>query len=193
MTLDPAGGPDPAHPGAGVHTLVADTGQPLGAVRVDGALGLTLNVRVALEAGITRARGRLIPVGALSIDATGAGATGVNDLWRRGGGGWSVAAGEWVSNVSLVTDAERHVIPDFAVGIDTAEARTRILTLSVDARLVLGALGVDNTLWPAVWRLANHVRQTRAVTRAPQIAGRIGVGAAGVGVTRIFYYHRSNS
>ena len=189
MTLDPAGGPDPTHTGAGVHTLVADTGQSLGAVRVDGALRLALNVRIALEAGETCTRGRLVPVGALGIDATGAGAAWVNNLRRRGGGGWSVAAGEWVSNVSLVTDAERHMIPDIAVGIDTAEAGTGVLTLSVDAGLVLGALRVDNTLWPAVWRLANHVRQTRALTRAPQVAGRIGVGAAGVRVTRIFYDH----
>ena len=187
MTLDPAGGPDPAHPGTGVHTLVADTGQPLGAVRVDGALGLALDVRVALEAGVTRARGCLVSVCALGIDATRAGPTGVNDLWRRGG--WSVAAGEWVSNVSLVTNAQRHVIPHTAVGIDTTEAGTGVLTLSVDASLVLGTLRVDDTLWSAVWRLANHVRETRAVTRAPEVAGRIGVGTTGVRVTRILHYH----
>ena len=140
MSLDPAGGPDPAHPGAGVHTLVADTGQVPGAVRVDGALRLTLNVRVALEAGVTRARGRLVPVCALSIDATRTGATWVNDLRRRCGGGGSVAAGEWVSNVSLVTDTQRHMISDTAVGIDTTEAGAGVLTLSVDAGPVLGTL-----------------------------------------------------
>ena len=140
MSLDPAGGPDPAHPGAGVHTLVADTGQVPGAVRVDGALRLTLNVRVALEAGVTRARGRLVPVCALSIDATGTGATWVNDLRRKCGGGGSVAAGEWVSNVSLVTDTQRHMISDTAVGIDTTEAGAGVLTLSVDAGPVLGTL-----------------------------------------------------
>ena len=140
VALHPAGGSDPTHPGTRVHTLVADTGQPLGAVGVDRALGLALNVRVALEAGVTRARGRLVPVCALSIDATGAGAAWVNDLRWRGGGGWSVAAGEWVSNVSLVTDAQGHVIPDTAVGIDATEAGTGVLTLSVDAGLVLRTL-----------------------------------------------------
>ena len=140
MALHPAGGSDPTNPGTRVHTLVADTGKPLGAVRVDGALGLALNVRVALEARVTRARGSLVPVCALSIDATWAGATWVNDLRRWGGGGWSVAAGEWVSNVSLVTDTQRHVIPDTAVGIDTTEAGTGVLTLSVDTGLVLGTL-----------------------------------------------------
>ena len=61
-------------------------------------------------------------------------------LRRRGGGGRSVAAGERVSNVSLVTDTQRHVIPDTAVGIDATEAWTGVQTLSVDAGLVLGTL-----------------------------------------------------
>ena len=140
VTLDPAGGSDPTHPGARVHTLVADTGQSLGTVGVDGTLGLALDVRVALEAGVAGARGRLVPVRALGVDATRTGPTGINDLRSRGGGGWSVAAGERVPDVSLVTDAQRHVVPDSAVGIDAAQAWTGVLALSVDAGLVLGTL-----------------------------------------------------
>ena len=140
VTLDPAGGSDPTHPGARVHTLVADTGKSLGTVGVDGTLGLALDVGIALEARVAGARGRLVSVRALGIDATRTGSAGINDLRSRGGGGWSVAAGERVPDVSLVTDAQRHVAPDPAVGIDATEAWTGVLTLSVDAGLVLGTL-----------------------------------------------------
>ena len=37
-----------------------------------------------------------------------------------------------------------------AVGIDTTETRTGVLTLSVDTGLVRGAVRVDHTLWSAV-------------------------------------------
>ena len=151
MSLDPAGGPDPAHPGAGVHTLVADTGQVPGAVRVDGALRLTLNVRVALEAGVTGTGGGSVPVGTLSIDPTGRGTAGINDLWCRGYRRkivkkifcfcenltcLSVTAGEWISNIALVTNTQRDVVSDPAVSIDSTESRTGILTFSVDACFV---------------------------------------------------------
>ena len=84
MTLDPTRRPDPTDPRAGVDTLVSNTGQGGGAVGVDGALGLTLNVRVALEAGVTGTGGGSVPVGTLSIDTTGRGTAGINDLWCRG-------------------------------------------------------------------------------------------------------------
>ena len=140
MTLDPAGGSDSTHPGARVHTLVADTRQSLGTVGVDGTLGLALDVRVALEAGVAGARGRLVSVRALGIDATRTGPAGVNNFRSWCSSCWSVAAGERVSDISLVTDAQRHVAPDPAVGIDATEAWTGVLTLSVDAGLVLGTL-----------------------------------------------------
>ena len=84
MTLDPTRRPDPTDPRAGVDTLVSNTSQGGGAVGVDGALGLTLNVRVALEARETSTGGGSVPVGTLSIDTTGRGAAGINDLRWRG-------------------------------------------------------------------------------------------------------------
>ena len=66
--LDPAGGSQPTDPWTWVNTLVSNTCQGGGAVRVDGALWLALNVGVALQAGVTRAGGRPVPIGALSID-----------------------------------------------------------------------------------------------------------------------------
>ena len=150
MTLDPTRRPDPTDPRAGVDTLVSNTGQGGGAVGVDGALGLTLNVRVALEAGVTRARGRLVPVCALSIDATGTWSAGVDDFGSWCCGGRSVARCEGISNKTLITDANRNMVSNIAIGIDSTETRTRILTFSVDACLVCRTVRVDDTFWSAV-------------------------------------------
>ena len=57
-----AGGVDTTHPGARVHTLVADTGKSLGTVGVDGTLGFALDVGIALEARVAGAGGRLVHV-----------------------------------------------------------------------------------------------------------------------------------
>lgn len=136
VILNPARCSDPTHPWTRIHTLVADTGQGGGTVGVDGALWLALNVGVALETREACAGGGLVSVGALCIDTTGRGETGIYDLWSRSGGGGSVATGEWIPNVSLVTDAEWHMVSDIAVCIDTTETRTRVLTLSIDACFV---------------------------------------------------------
>ena len=84
VTLNPARCSDATDPRAGVHTLVSNTCQGRGTVGVDGALGLALNVGVALEAGVTSTGGCSVPVGTLSIDATGRGSAGINDFWCRG-------------------------------------------------------------------------------------------------------------
>ena len=84
MTLYPARCSDATDPRAGVHTLVSNTCQGAGTVGVDGALGLALNVGVALQARVTSTGGRSVPVGTLSIDTTGRGTAGINDLWSRG-------------------------------------------------------------------------------------------------------------
>ena len=84
MTLDTTRCSDPTDPRTGVHTLVSNTCQGAGTVGVDGALGLALNVGVALEAGVTSTGGCSVPVGTLSIDATGRGSAGINDFWFRG-------------------------------------------------------------------------------------------------------------
>ena len=77
------------------------------------------------------------------------------------------------------------MIADAAVSIDTAEARTRVQTLSVDTCFVLRALRVDDTFGSAIGRTANHLRQTRAVTCAAEVPGRVGVWPTGIGHTRV--------
>ena len=136
VILHPARCSDSTHTRTRVHTLVADTGQGGGTVGVDGALWLAFNVGVALETREASAGGCLVPIGALCIDTTGRGETGIYDLWSGCGGGRSVATGEWISNVTLITDAEWHMVPDTAVCIDTTETRAGVLTLPVDACFV---------------------------------------------------------
>ena len=181
------------HARAQVHALVADTRQLLRTVGVDGALGLALNVGVALQPGVAAAAGPH-PAGpgagaarALSVDATRRGPARVYDLWGRGGGGGAVAAGEGVPDVSLVADAQGHVVADTAVCVDAAEAGARVLALSVDTGAVLRALRVDHALRPAVGGRPDHVGQAGAVAGAAQVAGRVGVGPAGVRVTRVLH------
>ena len=91
VSVDRAGGVCPAHPGAGVATLVVDAGQVRGALRVDGALVFTFHIGVTLEAGVTCARGRSISLSALSIDAARTGSAGINDFWSWCSCSWSVA------------------------------------------------------------------------------------------------------
>ena len=91
MVVDRAGGVCPAHPGAGVSTLVVDAGQVRGALRVDGALMFTLHIRVTLEASITGTGGSSISLSAFSIDATRTWSAGINDFWSWCSSGWSVA------------------------------------------------------------------------------------------------------
>ena len=43
------------------------------------------------------------------------------------------------------------MVPDLAVSVDTTQTRTGVLALSVDARPVRGAVGIDHTLRSTVW------------------------------------------
>ena len=49
------------------------------------------------------------------------------------------------------------MVPNPAVGVDTTQPGTRVLALSADAGHVRGTVGVDDALWPAVRRGADHV------------------------------------
>ena len=183
MVVNGAGGVGPAHPRAGVPALVVDASQGRDALRVDSTLMPALHIGVALQPGQAGAGGGLVPLSALGIDATRRRPAGINYLWCRAGGGYSVALTEWVALVSLVADTDWNMVPYSAVGIDSTQSRTRILALAVDAGFVGGAVRVDDALWPAVGRRADHVWQAGAVAALPNHAGRVGVRAAGVGIT----------
>ena len=73
----------PAHPRAWVRTLVAHAGQRIGAVRVDGALGLALHIGIALKARQAGAGRSTVAIATLGVDTAGRGSAGVNYLRPR--------------------------------------------------------------------------------------------------------------
>ena len=84
------------------------------------------------------------------------------------------------------------MVPDSAVGVHTTEARTGVLALSVDARSVCGAIGIDQTLRSAIGWASNHLRQAGALTAVSNLPRRIAIGTTRVGVTGIISHHRFN-
>ena len=82
------------------------------------------------------------------------------------------------------------MVPHPAVGIDATQAGTRVLTLSTDAGLVRGTVGVYDTLRPAVGRGADHFRQAGALASFPNSSGRVGVGSTRIRITGINILHR---
>lgn len=77
-----------------------------------------------------------------------------------------------------------------AVGIDSTEARTRVLTLPVDTGLVSGTVVVDLTLRPAVGRRSQHLRQTVTLTPGPDHPRRFAVWSTGVRLAGVHGHHR---
>ena len=51
-----------------------------------------------------------------------------------------IAAGEGIANKTLIAYADWHMIPNAAVGIDSAQARAWVLALSINASLVGGTI-----------------------------------------------------
>ena len=145
---------------AGILALVANAGFVGWTVRVDGTLVFALNVGVALKSREADTGSSLISLPAFCVDSTWRRVAGVNDF-RPDGSCWrSSALAEGVTNVALVADADGHMVTDAAVGVDSTKTRTGVLALAPDASLVRGAVRVDHTLRPAVWRGPNHFRQT---------------------------------
>ena len=151
MVVDRTGSVAPTYARTGVPALVVDAGKVRGTFRVDCALMLTLHIGITLEARVTGAGGCSISLPALSIDATGTWSAGVNNFGSWCCGGRSVARCEGISNKTLITDANRNMVSNIAIGIDSTETRTRILTLSVDTRFVNWAILVYDTLRSTVW------------------------------------------
>ena len=85
------------------------------------------------------------------------------------------------------------MVAHIAVGVDTAQARTRVLALSVDAGLVRWTVRVDHTLWPAVGRRANHLWQAGALALAIKLSGRVRIWTTRVGDAWILFNNRLNS
>ena len=98
---------------------------------------------------------------------------------------WPPTLTERIPNEALITNTNWHMVSDTAVGIDAAQSGTRVLALAVDARLVRGTVGINNTLWSTVWRRANHFRKTWTLAPFSYYSGRVAIWSAWVRITRI--------
>ena len=68
-------------PGTGIFTFVPQTGQVSGTLLVDGTLWLALSIGISLQAWQAGTGCCLVPLSAGSIETTGTGSAGINDLW----------------------------------------------------------------------------------------------------------------
>ena len=92
---------------------------------------------------------------------------------------------ERVALEALVADTNWNMVPNSAVGIDSTQARTRILALAGNAGKLWRAVRVDDALWSAVGRRAQHSRQTAALASLSNNLWLVAVGTAGIGITGI--------
>ena len=100
---------------------------------------------------------------------------------------WSVATWKWVTNIALVANANRNMISDTAVCIDTTKSWAWVLTFSVHTCFVRWTFWVDYTFWSAIWRWTNHFRKTSTVTSASKVPRWVGIWSTRVGVTWVFH------
>ena len=96
-----------------------------------------------------------------------------------------------ISDVALVTDADWHMVSHVTIGIDTTEAGAWVLTLASDASLVRGAVRVDDTLWPAVGRGADHVWEARTLTALTNYPRWVAVWTTWIRITRVNVFNNS--
>ena len=99
---------------------------------------------------------------------------------------------ERVALEALVADTNWNMVPNSAVGIDSTQTRTRILALAGNAGKLWRAVRVDDTLWSAVGRGADHVCHALAVTAATNILRQESVRPAWIGITRVISFYWLN-
>ena len=96
-----------------------------------------------------------------------------------------------ISDVALVTDADRNMVSHITIGIDTAEARAGVLTLASDASLVRGAVRVDDTLWAAVGWGANHIWEARTLAALTNYPRWVAVWTTWIRITWVNIFNNS--
>ena len=144
-------GINPAGVDARVDALEVATCTVSRAVRVGRALRLALRVRVAKVSANAGAGGPTsCGTGALGISPTWAGVARVRcGLHRLAHLRDLVALSERIAVIAWRTVADGNMVPDQALGVQTAGSVARVPALLLDAGLVAAALIVDDTLGPA--------------------------------------------
>ena len=181
-------GIDTAGAGAGVLTLLTNTGLASGAVIAEDTLGLTLHRGVTLVGLDALTHSLATPLFALSIDATRAWVAGVSGSGRVRNDGRLSASCERVSDGAWGAAADGVVIPHLAHSVDPAGAGTGVNTLLGDAGQTGSAVSILQTLRSAA--CSRHgVSLVSPDTGADHLAGivlaALGVGATGRGLTRV--------
>jgi hypothetical protein len=173
------------HSGTRVHTVLVHTGKMSRTLGIDHTLGLTLDVGVPGVVPDAGAAGRCVDLPAVGVDAAWRRIAGLHNLYRSSCTWSEITTGEGVSDVVLVTDTDRHMRPDPAVGVDATEPGTWVLAVTVDAGELGVTVVIDGALRPAVGRVADHARHAVALALTANISGRQAVGAAWIWLTGV--------
>lgn len=197
-----------AHTWTGIDAVLLDAGQGSVALAGNCALG-PAGRRGSDEVGQARADGLSVRLAALGVGSAGrwlAGTRGnrVRKGWRDGNGvrfkmgnfssgglltfTQDTAERIGVSMVAHQTAALRKVIPDLALGVQTAGSWAGIATMLILAGQVTGAVRVENTFWAtALIRIAEELRQTLASSGTIPLRAH-GIGAARAGHARVLRF-----
>lgn len=151
-----------AHAGTRVFAAVPDAGLVGRAVRAEHALGPAAFVRIALVVFDAAARADAVSFEALGVGAARRRLARVNLLVL-----FDHALDERVAGERRRARARNGVADDVALGVAAARAGARVLALVVDAGRLRRAVGVDDTLGPAIWRRANVAEHALARRRRP--------------------------
>ena len=158
MVSDSAVGVDSTEARAWILALSVDAGLVGGAVSIDLALGPAVGRRaehlwktVALTSGANSSW--WFTVGSTRIRVTRI--LSLHWLWCW----WRLSAGhKWISKVSLVTDTQRDVIGNLAVGIGATETWAGVNTMEISALFCSWTIRIDDTL-----RSACHIGVSKVV------------------------------
>ena len=181
-------GIDAAGAGAGVLTLLTNTGQAGRAFMAEDTLGLALDRGVTLVGLDALTHGLATPLTALSIDATRAGVTDINRSGRVRNDGRLSASCERVSDGARGAAADGIVISHLAHSVDPTGAGTGVNTLLGNAGQTGPTVIILQTLCSAACS-GHGVSLVSPDTGADHLANivltALGVGATGRGLTRV--------
>ena len=183
---------DAAHAGAGVHTLVVDTGSVGGAVSIEDTFWATCQVGVTKVSWDTGAGSGPGSGSAVSIRAAGRGVTRVQYLRcsHSCALGYESALSEWIPIITSWTSADWLMIDNLTFCIGATGARAGINASLLDTGSVAGAVWVNTALRSAVGRSPNVVRQTCAGSNLSCVVIlTLGEGSTGRWVAGIYLFN----
>ena len=178
---------DTTHSGAGIDTLVVDTGSLARTVSVENTLRPAGKVRVAEVASNAGTGTGPLAGSALRISSAGSWIAGVDDFncsYSSCGDHNPSAVSEWVASVPGWTSAYGLVVLHHTLCIWSTRARARVDAFFVEASLVARTFCVDGAFRPAVRWNSDVVWLTSAGSNLIALSAG-GEGAARSGTARV--------